>query len=290
MQIDHALILSAGMGSRMGEIGKKMPKPLWPVFFKNLLELQVDYCRGLGIKRLFVNTHFLSAEIESYLKSDSKFEGVIVLHEDPLLDSGGAIHNMASRGDVNYSGNLLLVNADQFLFFDNKYFADALSGLENSRASLFGITVDKSAKYNETVLESDQLKAIQKPEGNRDYVTYSGLGLLKLDGLEPVAGITKFFETVANYRKERVNFIVPEKFEYWDFGTAEIYFNSIAAIYQNLKQGKTGRLMSFLEANGAFDGEEDNFFSPELRSVSLEGSSSFEKDCIVGKGISQKLL
>ncbi len=290
MQIDHALILSAGMGSRMGEIGKKLPKPLWPVFFKNLLELQVDYCRDLGIKRIFVNTHFLSEEIEGYLKSDPKFEGIIVLHEDPLLDSGGAIHNMASRGDVNYAGNLLLVNADQFLFFDNKYFSEALSGLENSRAGLFGITVDKAAKYNETVLEDGQLKAIQKADGSRDYVTYSGLGLLKLDGLNPVAGITKFFETVADYKKERVNFIVPDKFEYWDFGTAEIYFNSIEAIYENLKHGKKGRLMDFLSAHGAFSGQESNFFSQELHSISLEGSASFERDCIVGKGISQKLL
>lgn len=290
MQIDHALILSAGMGSRMGEIGKKMPKPLWPVFFKNLLELQVDYCRSLGIKRIFVNTHFLSNEIENYLKSDSKFDGIVVLHEDPLLDSGGAIHNMASRGDVNYSGNLLLVNADQFLFFDQKYFMEALSLLENSRASLFGITVDKSAKYNETIIENDLLKAIQKSDGSHDYVTYSGLGILKLDGLEPVGGITKFFETVANFKKERVSFIVPEKFEYWDFGTAEIYFNSVEKIYHLLKQRTSGRLMDFLSANGAFNGPENNFFSQELHSISLEATSSFERDCIVGKGISQKLL
>lgn len=289
MQIDHALILCAGMGTRMGEIGKKIPKPLWPVFFKSLLELQVDYCRSMGIKRLFLNTHFLSEEIEKHLKSDPKFDGVIMLHEDPLLDSGGAIHNMASRGDVNYSGTLLLVNADQFLFFDSKHFTDALSVLENSRAALFGIKVDKTAKYNETILENGQLKEIIKSDGTHDFITYSGLGLLKLDSLHPVAGISKFFETVANYKKERVQFVVPDKFEYWDFGTAEIYFESIKEIYSCLKENRGNRLMDFLKEHQALSGNVDNFFNPEMRSINLEGEGRFERDSIVGKGIVQKL-
>lgn len=290
MQIDYALILSAGLGTRMGAIGKKLPKALWPVFYKSLLELQVDYCHDLGIQRIFINTHFLSEEIENYVISDKKFANVTILHEDPLLDSGGAIHNMASRGDVNYSGTLLLVNADQFLFFDKQYFVEGISALENSRAALFGIKVEKGSKYNETVIIDDQLKEIRKTDGLNDYVTYSGLGLLKLDGLAPIGGITKFFETVANYKKERIQFIVPNKFEYWDFGTAEIYFNSIKNIYHNLKEGKSGWLMEFLNAHGAFNGDENNFFSQELNSISLDNSNAFEKDSIVGKGIVQNLI
>lgn len=290
MQIDYALILSAGLGTRMGEIGKKLPKALWPVFYKSLLELQVDYCHDLGIKRIFINTHFLSEEIEKYILTDKKFEDVIILHEDPLLDSGGAIHNMASRGDVNYSGNVLLVNADQLLFFDKQYFQEALSALETSRAALFGINVAKESKYSETVIIDEQLKEIRKPDGQSDYVTYSGLGILKLNGLEPVGGITKFFETVANYKKERVHFIIPAKFEYWDFGTAEIYFNSIKNIYQNIMCGKSGWLMEFLSQHGALSGNENNFFSLELNSINLDSACVFEGNSIVGKGIIQPLV
>ena len=289
MQIDYALILSAGLGTRMGEIGKKLPKALWPIFYKSLLELQVDYCNDLGVKRIFINTHFLSEEIEDYIKSNKKFSEIIILHEDPLLDSGGAIHNMASRGDVNYSGNLLLVNADQFLFFDKKYFVDALSSLENSRATLFGIKVDRGAKYNETVIIDDLLKEIRKSDGLKDYITYSGLGILKLDGLDPVGGITKFFDTVVNYKKERVQFITPESFEYWDFGTADVYFSSIRKIYQNLKEERHGRMMGFLERNHALDGEKTSFFNEELNSISMKGVGVFAKDSIVGMGIVQRL-
>jgi mannose-1-phosphate guanylyltransferase len=289
MQIDYALILAAGKGSRMGEIGKKLPKPLWPVFYKSLLELQVDYCNDLGIQRIFINTHFLSKEIEDYLKSDKKFEKVVVLHEEPLLDSGGAIHNMASRGDVNYTGNVLTVNADQFLFFDADFFSKALYALEKNRASLFGIKVEKSSKYNETIVKDGLLTEITKASGAYDYITYSGLGLIKLDGLRPAAGITKFFETVANFQKEKISFITPDEFEYWDFGTAEIYMDSIKKIFENRQTSKDSVAMGFFKSHGTFNGNEDNFYSSELSSISLEGVSAFEKNSIVGLGIIQNV-
>ena len=50
MQIDHILILSAGKGTRMGNIGKNLPKVLWPVLSKSLLELQVAYAQKLAPK------------------------------------------------------------------------------------------------------------------------------------------------------------------------------------------------------------------------------------------------
>ncbi len=290
MQIDHALILSAGLGSRMGEIGKKLPKALWPVFYKCLLELQVDYCHDLGIDRIFVNTHFLSEDIEAFILSNKKFEDVTILHEDPLLDTGGAIHNMASRGDVNYLGNTLLVNVDQFLFFDNEYFKKALLTLEKSRAALFGIKVDKGANYNETVLVNGLLKEIKKADNLSNYVTYSGLGILKLDMLAPIAGVTKFFDTVANYKNERIEFIVPENFEYWDFGTSEVYFKNIKKIYQNITNDKKSLLIEFLSKHDALKEVESNFFNKELNSINLKGAGVFERNSIVGLGIVQPVV
>lgn len=291
MQIDHALILCAGLGTRMGDIGKKLPKALWPVYFKSLLELQIKYCQGLGIERIFINTHFLAEEIENFILSRPHFQNITLLHEDPILDSGGAIHNMASRGDVNYMGNLLIVNADQFLFFDQHYYQSALHSLSSSRAVLFGIKVNRDAHYNETVLKNDLLVDIKKPDGLSDYLTYSGLGLLKLDNLYPVAGATKFFQTVANYHKEQVRFVTPEVYEYWDFGTADIYCENIKKIALMLKDkyASESMILKFLKQYNALTGNEQNFFNEELNSIDLEGQGQFVKNSLVGKGIIQPI-
>lgn len=291
MQIDHALILCAGMGTRMGEIGKKLPKALWPIYFKSLLELQIDYCRGLGINRIFINTYFLGEEIEKLISSGPKFKDIILLQEDPLLDSGGAVHNMASRGDVNYMGNLLYVNADQFLLFNQSYFEQALKLLSTSRAVLFGIKADRDSYYNETVINNGLLTEIRKPSGENDFITYSGLGLIKLDDLNPVAGITKFFQTVCNYNKEAIRFITPAEYEYWDFGTLEIYSENIKKISIMLKDkyAQNSGIIKFLKQQGAFIGDLDSFVNLNLNSIDLTGQGQFQKDSIYGKGIFQKL-
>jgi NDP-sugar pyrophosphorylase family protein len=110
---------------------------MWPILNKRLIDLQINYCRDLGIKKIFINTHYLADVLERHIR-EQYGDDIVLLHEDPLLDSGGAIHNLANREDVNYSGNLLTVNGDQFLIFEKMAIEEALLKLENSRAVLFG--------------------------------------------------------------------------------------------------------------------------------------------------------
>lgn len=288
MQIDYALILSAGLGTRMGEIGKLIPKVLWPVYFKTLLELQIRYCEELGVKRIYINTHFLHDEIEKYLKYSGLNDKVTILHEDPLLDSGGAIHNLAARPEVSYKGNLLLVNGDQFLFFNKSNWEKALARVNNCRAVLFGIKVDKDAAYNETVLQNDRLVEIKKnTEKNREYVTYSGLGILNLNGLKPHPGISRFFESVANYKLEPVEFVTPSLFEYWDFGTAEIYAENIFKLKNEYE--RNSEMGKFLKKYHAFIGNENDFLNVSEHSIDLDCTGKFINGSIAGKGLVQKI-
>lgn len=288
MQIDYALILSAGLGTRMGEIGKKIPKVLWPIYAKTLLELQILYCKNHGVKKIFINTHFLHEEIEQFLMERDLLKDVTLLHEKILLDSGGAIHNLAEQSEVNYKGHLLLVNGDQFLFFDNRFWQRAIERVRVCRAVLFGITVNKNATYNETVVNENKLKDIKKNvEKKNDYITYSGLGLLNLNGLRPVHGISRFFETVANYKEETVEFVTPDNFEYWDFGTAEIYAENIFKLSKT--QERNTEMGKFLKTSGAFDFEEKLFLDKMSRSIDLEATGRFFPQTLCGAGIIQKL-
>lgn len=288
MQIDYALILSAGLGTRMGEIGKIVPKVLWPIYSKTMLELQINYCEDLGIKKIYINTHFLHDEVLCFLEKNHLLGSVSVLHENVLLDSGGAIHNFAARPEINYSGNLLLVNGDQFLFFPKKFWDEAQKRIASSRAVLFGINVDKAAAYNETIVENNQLIEIKKNIGKNDaYTTYSGLGLLNLNGLKPVPGISRFFETVANYKNEKVDFITPDLFEYWDFGTADIYKKNIFKLKSS--QERKGQMGQFLKKHSAFKDPEELFIDPKANALDLDCSGNFTPDSIQAKGLLQKI-
>ncbi|MBF0297535.1 MAG: NTP transferase domain-containing protein [Oligoflexia bacterium] len=126
MEIKRALLLAAGMGTRMGNIGKILPKVLWPVFERTLLELQIKYLKSIGIEEIYINTHHCHEQIKNFVKKhrkeeeeggddESLFKNTFFIHEPTLLDIGGAIHNVASLKQIDYQGFLLVVNSDQFL-------------------------------------------------------------------------------------------------------------------------------------------------------------------------------
>ena len=289
MQIDYALILSAGKGTRMGEIGKFLPKPMWPIFNKTLLELQLKYCQELGVKKIFINTHYLAECIRSFILNNKLSVEVIELYEPVLLDSGGAIHNFAQHPDVNYKGNVILINADQFLLFSKEQIHNALSKLENNRACLFGIRVEAKSSYNELKLENSQLKSIDKSDGTKEYVTYSGLGLLKLDGLKKIPGISRFFETVADFKNEPIFISVPTNYEYWDFGTAKIYHENILKISELVTLNQKNMLIEFLTKHKALGENTFKFCSVENKSIDLEGKERFQTESIIWQDNVQKI-
>ena len=112
MPIDHALILAAGFGTRMGEIGKILPKVVWPLFEQSILEVQLRYAKKIGCKNIFINLHHQSDQIYRLYSKHPLFKDVNWLFEEPILDIGGAIHNLARQNTVGYKGNLLVLNSD----------------------------------------------------------------------------------------------------------------------------------------------------------------------------------
>ena len=62
-----ALILSAGYGTRMGEVGKLWPKPLWPLGEKPILEFVLRQACANGQGPLWVNLHHQTALVKKFL-------------------------------------------------------------------------------------------------------------------------------------------------------------------------------------------------------------------------------
>jgi mannose-1-phosphate guanylyltransferase len=256
MQIDYCLILAAGFGTRMGSIGKKLPKVLWPVFEKSLLELQVAYAKSLGIKKVFINLHYMGEEIEQYCKGKDAFEGVEFLWEKPeILDIGGAIHNLASLKEISYKGKLLVLNADQFFYLTKLEIEKYLEGFKNSPCMLFSYWVDSSLGYNALEISPDRtIKSIIK---NKDLPvdsrveTYTGIAIIDLSLLKKVDGPSSFFESVCDFKSNVIKAILLEKVDYWDFGTLKRFWETSFRILETYRINSNHPFLRFLVASKA---------------------------------------
>ena len=84
------VILSAGFGSRLGNITDKVPKPLVKVGEKAVIEYIIDYLRKSGIEEIAVNLHYLPLHIIKKLHGyPIKFFGEI-----KPLGTAGALKQM----------------------------------------------------------------------------------------------------------------------------------------------------------------------------------------------------
>ncbi|MBX3579326.1 MAG: nucleotidyltransferase family protein [Rhizobiaceae bacterium] len=88
---DTAMVLAAGLGTRMRPITETMPKPLVRVAGETLLDRGLDALAGAGVARAVVNVHHFPDQIVAHVASRSR--PVIIISDESagLLDSAGGI-------------------------------------------------------------------------------------------------------------------------------------------------------------------------------------------------------
>lgn len=243
----------------MGAIGKKLPKVLWPIFGKTLLENQLLFARKLGYEEIWINIHHQSEEILRVCSKSPSFEQVRWLKEEPaILDIGGAIQNVAQQQQVQYRGELLVLNADQFLWFTANELKDLRERAGSADVLLLNGLVHKEQGYNQVL--SDEKRFFTKVILNKDilphteFETYSGNSLVRLESLDPTqTGVSNFFSTICNPSVRVCKTALLKSHRYWDFGTADRYWNSMQGILRSLKMGEKDPFVEFLIENGSLD-------------------------------------
>ena len=89
-----AFILAAGLGTRLKNLTKDLPKPLIKVKGKSLLEWNILKLKTAGIDHIIINTHYLGSRIEEAIGDGKKFNiKVSYSHEEKILGTGGALIN-----------------------------------------------------------------------------------------------------------------------------------------------------------------------------------------------------
>jgi MurNAc alpha-1-phosphate uridylyltransferase len=86
-----AMVLSAGLGTRMRPLTERMPKPLVEVGGKALLDHVLDRLAEAGVECAVINVHHFAEQIERHLASRTKPKITISDERGLLLGTGGAV-------------------------------------------------------------------------------------------------------------------------------------------------------------------------------------------------------
>jgi len=104
--VASAMVLAAGLGTRMRAADEARPKPLVELCGKPLIDWVLERVHRAGIQNIVVNTHYKADLIQAHLADRP---GVRISREETLLETGGGVKKaLPLLGD----GPFLVVNSD----------------------------------------------------------------------------------------------------------------------------------------------------------------------------------
>jgi N-acetyl-alpha-D-muramate 1-phosphate uridylyltransferase len=105
----NAMVLAAGMGTRMHPLTEKMPKPLIKVAGKPLIDHVLDRLAAAGVARAVINVHHFAEQMQRHLATRARPQIVISDERGLLLGTGGGVNKaLPELGDAPF----FLINSD----------------------------------------------------------------------------------------------------------------------------------------------------------------------------------
>ena len=129
-KITQAMILAAGLGSRMGALTKDIPKPMLLVDGVSLIERHLNYLHKNNIHKVVINTYYQAEIFEKFVSSLPVFQKLQVYfsRENELLGTAGGVKNA-----LHFLGKepFFVINSDAIYLDDDPNFS-SFTQLENN--------------------------------------------------------------------------------------------------------------------------------------------------------------
>jgi len=106
----RAMVLAAGLGTRLRPITDTVPKPMVKVAGRPMIDVVLDRLAAAGVTEAMVNTHHLAEVIREHLAGRTR-PRIRFSHEDPILETGGGIRKVLPffEGEPFYSVNAKII-------------------------------------------------------------------------------------------------------------------------------------------------------------------------------------
>jgi len=175
-----AMILAAGVGSRLDPLTRNLPKPLVPIVNKPVMEHIVEMLAKNGFKEIMVNLYYLGEQIEDYF-ADGKKWGVKIHYspEDQLWGDAGSVKRCEEFFDED---TFVVVGGDDLADVDLKRlvrFHEEKKALATIALSL----VDDPSEYGIACLNDRGriTRFLEKPKGEVIFSNSANTGVYVFD-------------------------------------------------------------------------------------------------------------
>lgn len=148
-----AILLAAGLGTRLRPLTDNTPKCLVPIAGKPLLMYWFEALTQVGITEFHINTHYLADKVQQFVETLPATYNITLYHEPQLLGTLGSLSNMLDDSFF-HEEPLLVAHADNLVFCDWQAFINAHRAQQNVVASM--MTFDSDTPSSCGIVETDE--------------------------------------------------------------------------------------------------------------------------------------
>lgn len=283
--IKKAMIMAAGVGSRLDPLTKDLPKPLVPIANRPMMDILFEKLEKVGIKDVIANTHYKAEQIIERYKNNKNINFSYV-HETELSGTAGGVKKCQFFFDQGEDFLILsadgLSNADLLAAINSHKASNAIASMGIKKIDLedipnFGVVVTDEEGFVKEFQEKPAIK-----DAKSDCIN-TGIYIFNYEIFNYIPENT-FYDFAKNVFPDllskgiKINTFNVK--EYWsDIGTIDQYAQSTMDIFS----GKCKVAGTMIETIG--DGlviKGDSFIAP---SAKLSGFNTIGNNCIVGKNV-----
>lgn len=171
--IKKAMVMAAGVGSRLDPLTQKIPKPLVPVLNKPVMDILLQKLKDYGVEKVIANTHYLAEQIQNRYSKNSPIDiHFDYIHEETLSGTAGGVKKCEFFfDDVE---DFIVVSADGLHDADLDKIVKshkesgciatmAISAVDHAEVCHFGVVVPTKEHY---VLEFQEKPSIEEAKSN----------------------------------------------------------------------------------------------------------------------------
>jgi len=184
----RAMILAAGLGTRLRPLTNDRPKALVELAGRTLLDITLTRLRDFGVGDVIINVHHFADMVVDYLKANNNFGMYIeVSREEVLLDTGGGLRKAAHffLENAGFDKPFILHNVDVISTIDLELMAQfhskhralatlAVQERETSRYLLFDENLQLRGRRAGPNQAADQVRPALEPQA----LAFSGIHII----------------------------------------------------------------------------------------------------------------
>ena len=219
----QAFVLAAGKGERLLPYTRFVPKPLFHLLGKPLLEIIFDSLRRLGFRRIGLNVHHLAGQIKEFVAFYQRRHPEIyfeIFEEKEILGPVGAF--LGAR--KFFTEDTLVINADVVTNFPLRALLEAHRRL----GGIATLLLHRHPEFNKILLSGDEVRGF-RPKAEEAFA-YTGLKVITPEFVKLLPeGAREFVPAYQELLKKgaSIKALVGTSFYWQDIGTLKSYLKTL---------------------------------------------------------------